>query len=170
MTIEELSLVAQTLAAVAVVGTFVWLGLQIRLDAAASRASAVATLLSQYDSPNAAVASNKQVASVFRRGFFGREPLDEDEQIQFQLMCTQYLTVLHAAFKFREDGILRPEVYAVFRRDMVDFTSYPGLAPYREYFLSYYAPDPRWRAELEATWDETLPASAAPFKRDEDQP
>lgn len=170
MTIEELNLIAQIVAAVAVVGTFVWLGLQIRLDAAASRASAVATLLSQYDSPNAAVAANKQVASVFRRGFFADDALDEDEQIQFQLMCTQYFTVQHAAYKFRQDGILKPEVYAVFRRDMVDFTSYPGLAPYRDYFLSYYAPDPRWHAELEAIWDETLPASAAPFKLGENRP
>lgn len=156
---EQLALFAETIAAIAVLLSVLYLGFQVRDSSRSNRAAAVATLLSQYDSPNTVVSSSTRAARVFRLGFEGSDELDEDERVQFHVMNVQFFTVYHTAFNFYRDGILSNEHWAVLRRDLVEFTSYPGLQALRSYFLAYYAPDPKFSSELERIFDERTDVS-----------
>jgi hypothetical protein len=153
---EQIALFAETLAAIAVLASVLYLGFQVRDSSRSNRAAAVATLLSQYDSPNSIVSGNTANARVFRLGFEGSAELTKDEWTQFQIMNLQYLTVYHAAYRFHKDGILGEEHWNIFRRDLVEFTSYPGLLDLKSLFLRYYGPDPEFRRELERIYEEHL--------------
>ena len=155
---EQIHLFAETVAAFAVIATFLYLGIQIRDSSRSNRAAAVATLLSQYDSPNSIASSSTANARVFRLGFEGSDELNADEKTQFQLICLQHMTVYHAAYRFHKDGILADEHWNLFRRDLVEWTNYPGMKSQRTYFLAYYAPDPDFAKELQLIFDEDLDA------------
>jgi len=153
-TIQDLGAAGEAVAAVAVLFSVLYLAIQIRDGSRSNRANAVATLLSQYDSPNSVVSSSTENARVFRLGFSGSDELTEDEQMQFEVMCMQYMTVYHAAFRFHRDSILGDQHWRVFRRDLVEFTDYPGLKAMRDYFLAYYAPDSEFASELSDIYNE----------------
>jgi hypothetical protein len=148
MSVEQIYLYAETVAAGAVVASVIYLGVQIRQGTKASRAEAVATLLSQYDSPTSLIAGSRENARVFRLGCKSGEELDADEKIQFEMMVSQYFTVYHTAFCFHRDGILPDAQWHVFRRDLVEFTDYPGWCRLLPYYTSYYSPDPEFLREL----------------------
>ena len=149
MSVEQIYLYAETGAALAVVASVIYLGIQIRQGTKSARAAAIATLLSQYDSPNALIACNTENARIFRLGLEGGEELDEDQKFQFQFMMVQYMTVYHTVFRFHRDGILGIEQWSVFRRDLVEFTDYPGIVAMMAYHKAYYSPDPEFSRELE---------------------
>ena len=154
MTVEQVALFAETIAAIAVLLSVIYLSYQVRDSSRSNRAAAVATLLAQYDSPNSVVAADTETARVFRLGFELPDQLSEDEGVQFRALCLQYLTVYHTAFRFHHDGILGNQHWDIFRRDLVEFTDYPGLQALREYFLAYYSPDSEFHAELLTIFDE----------------
>ena len=154
---DQLVLFIEGIAAIAVLASVLYLGLQIRDSSRSNRAAAVATLLNQYDSPNSVVASDVADARVFRIGFTLDGSLTDDEQTQFQVLCTQYMTVYHAAFRFYQDGILDAAHWLTFRRDLVVWTKYPGLQTLRDYYLAYFASDPEYAAELKAIYEAPLP-------------
>ncbi len=151
---DAIGAVAEAFGALAVILTLVYLASQVRDSSRSNRASAIATLLCQYDSPNGLVAGSTVNARVFRLGFEGSDELDADEKVQFEIMTTQYMTVFHTAFRFHVDGILPDEYWSVFRRDLVEFTDYPGLQAMRDYWLAYYSPDSEFAGELEKIYDE----------------
>lgn len=60
------------------------------------------------------------------------------------------MTVYHTASHFHKDGILGEEHWQVLRRDILEFSDYPGLKPMMPYFQTYYAPDLEFADELAA--------------------
>ncbi len=156
---NNLALIAEIGAAIAVLISVIYLAFQVRDGSRSNRAAAVATLLNQYDSPNSVLAANTDAARVFRLGFEGSNELNADETVQFQAMCVQYLTVYHTAYRFHRDGILGDEHWAVFRRDLAEFTDYPGMLALKAYFLAYYSPDPEFAEELRDIYEERVDSS-----------
>ncbi len=149
MTVDQIHLYAETFAAMAVITSVIYLAIQIRQGSKSSQAAAIATLLAQWDSPNALIAGSKECARVLRLGTAGGEGLDPDEVIQFQCMLLEYFAVYHTAFHFHRDGILSNEQWYVYRRVLVEFSDYPGISAQMPYFKSYYSPDPEFVRELE---------------------
>ena len=82
---DQFHLFVETIAAITVIASVIYLGLQIRDSSRSNRALAVATLLNQYDSPNGNIVENKEVARMFRLRLEGLSNLDDDEQ--FQVIC-----------------------------------------------------------------------------------
>lgn len=70
------------------------------------------------------------------------------------------MTVYDAACRFHKVSILPDEHWNLFRRDLVEWTSYPGSSVMRSYFVTYNSPDLEFMHELEQIFDEDLPAQA----------
>ncbi|MEH6544212.1 MAG: hypothetical protein V7721_09735 [Porticoccaceae bacterium] len=148
MNLSQLANIAEFVGGIAVVVTLVYLAIQIRQTSKTTHASAVATLLAQYDSPNAAIATNVGTARAFRLGVEGSAELNPDEKMQFQVLMLQFMAVLHTAYEFRSEGILTEAQWQIYRRDIAEFSGQPGVRALHPYFHSYYSPAPGFVDEL----------------------
>ncbi len=122
---DAIGAIGELIGATAVVTTLVYLGRQIHQANTRSQADATYSFLNAYGPMNLAVAENKELASIFRRGLQGLE-LDEDEAIQFFAFAGHYVNTwsvfcdLHAKRQFPDTQ------WTVIRKDIITFISTPG--------------------------------------------
>ncbi len=90
MTLNDAYLISQIVAVVLVAPTLLYLALQVRQNTAQMRAGATQQYLETAKDLNLALISNKQAASVYRRGVEDLEALDEDEKTQFFFYAGQF--------------------------------------------------------------------------------
>ena len=122
---QDLAFVAEILGAVAVVASLVYLGRQIHQTNAQSQADARYSFLEAYGQMNLAVAQNKDLASVFRRGSQGLE-LDEDEAVQYFVLLGQFLNTWSVLFDLHVERHLPDSQWTTIRKDMITLLSTQG--------------------------------------------
>jgi hypothetical protein len=113
------------LGAVAVVASLVYLGRQIHQANAQSQADARYSFLDAYGQMNLAVATNKELASIFRRGMQGLD-LDEDESVQYFVLMGQFLNTWSVLFDLNAERHLPDAQWTVIRKDIITTLSTPG--------------------------------------------
>ena len=74
---------------------------------------------------NIAAATNKQLASVFRRGLQDME-LDDDEAIQFFAFMGQFLNTWSVLFDLHAEGHLPDTQWTVIKKDIISLLTPPG--------------------------------------------
>jgi hypothetical protein len=103
----------------------VYLGRQIHQTNAQSQADARYSFLDAYGQMLLAVAQDKDLASVFRRGMQGLE-LDEDEAIQYLAYLSQFMNTWSVLFDLHVEGQLPDSQWATIRKDIITILSAPG--------------------------------------------
>jgi hypothetical protein len=122
---QDFAFVAEIFGAVAVVASLVYLGRQIHQTNAQSQADARYSFLEAYGQMNLAIAQNKDLASVFRRGSQDLE-LDEDEAIQFFVLLGQFLNTWSVLFDLHVERHLPDSQWIAIRKDMIAMLSTQG--------------------------------------------
>lgn len=103
--VQDLGSIGELVAAIATVITLGYLALQIRGNTRAMRAEARRSAKLQVSPVNLAISQNKDLASVFRRGMESFDSLQPDEQIQFMLLITDYVSVADSAYSETKSGL-----------------------------------------------------------------
>lgn len=74
---------------------------------------------------NIAAATDKQLASIFRRGLQDLE-LDDDEAIQFFAFMGQFLNTWSVLFDLHAEGHLPDTQWTVIKKDIISMLTPPG--------------------------------------------
>lgn len=94
---EAAGAIGEVIGAIAVVGTLIYLALQIRNQNAATNLQIQESVLSGFDEPNALIAGDLARAELFNRGLSDPDSLSDDEATQFsalfRLFMNQYLKI-----------------------------------------------------------------------------
>lgn len=122
---DALGAIGELIGAVAVVVTLLYIARQIHQTNVRSQATARYSLIEALGEVNLLIASDKQVASVLRRGLQGDE-LDDDESIQFFALLGQFLNTASVLFDLYEDGLLPENQWLMIRKDIISIYSEPG--------------------------------------------
>jgi hypothetical protein len=125
MTLENIYLVTQIVAVIALVPSLIYLALQVKQNTSQLRASARYQFVEATGMMNAAVVSGLQPASTFRRGLAG-EALDADESMQFLIMTGQYFQIYSVMFELWTDKLLPDSQWHAVRKDLVTLMASPG--------------------------------------------
>ena len=98
MTLADISDLSQALGAVAVVGSLIFVSIQIRQNTAATRAASHHAVSDALNQLNVLFAENAEVTRIFLSGLNARQGLTKDEQWRFDAVCRAYLHVCETMF------------------------------------------------------------------------
>lgn len=103
MTLEQISLAIQIVAALAVVASLIFVGLQLRQSDRTLRANSLQSVLDGYrDRTFLPGITNDDVLDIYARGLNGLELLDENEKRRFWFILLNELLHMQHVLKLRE--------------------------------------------------------------------
>jgi hypothetical protein len=104
MTIETIYYIAQTIAAIAILGTLYYGIRQIQMSADVSRANYMNTSMGGYMEFNLRLGDTPQKALVWQKGLRGDASLNEAERAQFDMLCYAAFYGYEGQFLMRQEG------------------------------------------------------------------
>ncbi len=122
---EIVGAISEPVSAIVVVVTLIYVARQIHQVNTQSQASARYSFIDAYGQMNTSISSDKEVASIFRRGFKGLE-LDEDEHYQFFALVGQFLNTWSARYDLHQEGLLPENQWTMVRKDIITLMTEAG--------------------------------------------
>src|SRR6476661_1262645 len=126
MSLEQIFYLSQTVASVAVVGSLVYLGLQVRAGDRNQRA-----LMQQGRAVRASQASlataSPELARIWRKGLAGDSDFTQDEFSQWMLLCRASLLSGEDSFLQHKAGLLDKAAFDSYEAGARFFLASPGL-------------------------------------------
>jgi hypothetical protein len=104
VTLEDVGIIGELVAALATVVTLGYLAIQIRANSRLMRAEARRAAKTHSSQANLTIANDAQLAGVLRRGLSSYEALEPDEQFQFMFFLSDYISQADSAFAERRLG------------------------------------------------------------------
>lgn len=127
---EAVGAIAQVGGALAVFPSLVYLAVQIRQSARATRAETARESVAAIRHFNEAMVSNPAAAKIFKLGAEDLSKLTEDERAQFaHLAFIFFMTAQDLHFQFTK-GALDPEVWGGWRTVLALYAKSPGFRQY----------------------------------------
>ncbi len=149
MTLNDLYLVSQIVAAILVAPTLLYLALQVRQNTRQMRAVARYQFVEATGQMNALTAGSRETASLFRRGMTDIDALDADERMQFFVFIGQFFQIYSVMFELHEDRLLPDSQWHNVRKDLVSLLASSGGRRVWEVF-GREGLDPKFAAAVEA--------------------
>ena len=135
MTLAELSDISQALGAVAVIVSLIFVGLEIRHNTRALKATSHHAVTDSFNAINTLIISDPKVARIWRLGMAGSDSLDDDESVSSSFMLLGYMRIfetLHYQFRM---GSLEPKLFEAELNTLKWTVNNPG-------FLAWWAVNP----------------------------
>lgn len=126
MTLADAASLAQIASAILVVPSLIYLALQIRQNTEQARANAGHQYLETNKDLNLALIANKQAASVYRRGTFDFNALDDDEKTQFFFFTGQYYQAFSNMHDLWRRRLLPDTAWHPVRKHLISMMAMPG--------------------------------------------
>jgi hypothetical protein len=147
MNVTDLAHIADIVAAIGVIGSMIFVGVQVRQSTQSIRSSTLqqqANQLQQYAEQWQkiyAVLSDQKVATAFAKALAGRD-LDQAEYGQFLLMCRALLISIESLHYQYRQGLIDKGVYARFQGSMQEqLFAFPGMRAMWQLSRHYYGSD-----------------------------
>ena len=103
---EALGVIADVIGAAAVVGTLIYLALEIRLNRMAIESDSLDSLSAGWNSLNVHVMGDAELAEIWVKGFSDPDSLDPIHNTRFMMMGQSYINQFMTVKKHHEAGTL----------------------------------------------------------------
>ena len=127
MKLEEIFWLSQTIAAVAIVGSLLFVAMEVRSSNQVSRHRIVEELLADYRAVRLAIAANADVARVWLSGLNDFAALDPVDKVRFSLIADMFFHTHQSLYLHFRDGRMPRELYKPQQISLTEFLGYPGL-------------------------------------------
>ena len=150
MTLEQASLVAQILSALAVIASLIFVGFQLRQATAAIRASSSVAHAALYTELVHSIIDNADFAEIWSRGLSDPKALTEAEWVRFVAYASALFRQYESSRVQWRNGRLDDEHWHTIEKQAVSFGHLPGLKAAWKLRGHWYSPDFRaWFENLE---------------------
>lgn len=140
MTIEELGNLGEFIAALATLGTLIYLALQIRQNTASTKIAASQSILASLNQALHVASSTPQAARATILGQTDYENLAEDEQAQFIVWIFSWFRVLEQAHFYYEKGYLEEEMWSGQVEHLKQVIKSPAVSGWWEVRSAFFSP------------------------------
>ena len=148
VTIQDLGSVGELIAAVATLGTLIYLARQIRQNTRTARVQSAIAIVTQTTQANSLISQSPEINRVFWNGLENPDGLDRDERRYFESILSAWLSNFETTFLLNREGA-SPEGYWESQVASIDWLSTErGFLQYWEKWRLQY-PD-RWRAFVDS--------------------
>ena len=159
MDITELGAIGELVSGVAVVGSLIYVGLQVRQSnriaqssaVRSGRAAAVDMLRTWFNDPTG--------VTVYLEGLRDRHALRTEDRVKFDMMLNQVFRTLESMFYEHRDGHLGQELWMSFEREAEPVFAQPGAVNW--WFERHTMLTPTFARYVEERFLADLPAESA---------
>jgi hypothetical protein len=127
MTLEEMFWLSQTIAAVAIVGSLLFVAMEVRSSNQVNRHRIIEELNADYRAVRMGIAANADVARAWLSGLHDFAALDPIDKVRFSLVAESVFHRWETLHLHYRDGRMSRELYEPQRSNMRQFLGYPGL-------------------------------------------
>ena len=126
MSIMELGALGEFVASLGVIGSLIFVGLQLRQNTATLSTSVSTIWMDKYIQYMEPIAASVEVARVFRTGLYDPESLDDDETLQFEHLIGRFVMVMEGMLTLHREGALSDDRYEAVKGDIRSLLGSPG--------------------------------------------
>ncbi|VAV97764.1 hypothetical protein MNBD_ALPHA05-2152 [hydrothermal vent metagenome] len=130
MDLSSLSQIAEIIAAIAVVVTFIFVGLEVRANTRATRSSAAHDAMSGMREFFMLLGANEQASIVWFRGITDPEALSPEETLQFFALIHSAFLAFQSSYSMTAEGTLDPELRDSITSSVAAVKDLPGFKKY----------------------------------------
>jgi hypothetical protein len=127
MTLESMFYLSQTVAAFAIVGSLLFVGMEVRNSNRESRHRTIEEMIQNYRDTRSAVILNPEVAANWIAGLHNFSALTPVDKVRFLVHATNFFSTHESVFLHYRDGRMDRELYEPQQRYLTEFFGYPGL-------------------------------------------
>ena len=127
MALVEFYYVAEIVAAVAVIGSLVYLGIQVKGNTKALRATAAQAYLDTNHSFVGLINQSTNLANVLVRGAQDLSNLEAGEMAQFSAFHDQAFMTFESNYYLWQDGVLDKRLWNTHRHALIELLRMPGM-------------------------------------------
>ncbi len=127
MDIMELGAIGELVGGVAVIGSLIYLALQVRGGAQEQRASSMREAAREMGAVVQAVGETEERAGIWLKGMLEFEAMDALERLRFSVMLGHFFRLLEQLYYQSRDGNVESESWRGFVRQMHDIVGYTML-------------------------------------------
>ena len=125
---EALGAIGEFVGAIAVIGSLIYVGVQLRQNTAATRTSGTQHVLGAHQELLSELARDASLAHIMRVAMADFDKLTEDEKVRFHGLFTNWLLHLQTSLDMYERGALEESVFHAFEADYISILRAPGVA------------------------------------------
>jgi len=123
---DALGVLAETVGAVAVVVTLIYLAVEVRNNRSATESASIDSLAAGFNLLNTQIMDNPDLAEIFLRGTANHEDLDDVQKLRFIAMVQSYVNHFTTVKKYYDAGILSEEQWLAHSVGVSRLTNSPG--------------------------------------------
>ena len=138
MQLEQLSYIAEITAAILVIVSLVYVGIQVRQNTAALKLSTAQNLSEDFTDIYLALSQNNDTAGIFQRGLQDYDSLESVEKVRFYAFFHKFFRIYENAYYQYVNGALEEEPFEGISNQLVMLGSMPGLRSYWNDRKSFY--------------------------------
>ena len=127
MSWNDVAVVAESAASLAVVVSLVYLGIQVRLQAKANQMSVINSLTQQWSETLLAFATQKEMYDIWMRGLANFDALSTEERGRFSSILVNFTQILEGLHLHHRSGRIDPELWEGLDNRLRDIFATPGV-------------------------------------------
>ena len=127
MNIIELGALGELLGGLAVIGSLLFVGAQVRAQATESRLATVHTLAIAYTTFLDSLIENQALREVYLKGLRDFESLEAQERLQFSAIWSKIFRIHESAYHQKVSGKLDDPFWSSFDAPQAELLGYPGV-------------------------------------------
>ena len=154
MSLSDLAAIGTFISALAVLGSLIFVGFQLRQNTQAVRAAASQAHSQNWQTITVSVIENGEFARIWRIGLDNIESLTDDERVRFFAFAGSTLRFFEGARLQWRHGQLDKEHWHNVERTAIDFSATPG-------FKDYWAARHHWLSPEFQHWYDSLSRKSA---------
>jgi len=127
VTLESMFYLTQSIAAVAIVGSLLFVALEVRSSNQVNRHRAIEELLEDYTRTRMSIAGSPEVARAWLSGLHDYEALDSLDKARFSLTADVFFHTHESIYLHHRGGRMNRGMYEPQWLNLIDMLRYPGL-------------------------------------------
>jgi hypothetical protein len=127
VTLEHVFFLSQTIAAFAIVGSLLFVAIEMRSSNQVNRHRMIEELLADYRAAKLGVANDADLARTWLSGLNDFAALNPVDKVRFSLTADMFFQTHQGIYLHYRDGRMRAELYEPARSNMTDLLGYAGL-------------------------------------------
>jgi hypothetical protein len=127
VTLEHIFFLTQSVAALAIVGSLVFVAMEVRSSNQVNQHRIIEELAADYRTVRMTIASNTDVAQAWHAGLLDFSALGPVDKVRFSLIADAFFHTHESFYLHYHDGRLGKDLYEPQRLQMIDWLGYPGL-------------------------------------------
>jgi hypothetical protein len=140
VTLESMFYISQTAAAIAIVGSLLFVGLEVRNSNRESRHRTIEEMIQNYRDTRSVVTVNADMAAIWITGIHGFSKLTAVERLRFTVHATNFFSTHESVFLHYRERRMSREMYEPQRVYLHEFLGYPGLKTVWDARRSFFHP------------------------------